>query len=126
VLKGKNVSRYRSRFALLERIEANAPSTNSIEGDSILLPGYNQEQINYQLRLLQDDGLIVGKAQYYDDEPHWLVNRLTADGHNVLDTIRDEKKMRIAKTILSGAAVAIRNIPELVAVFMKANPNWPI
>lgn len=54
------------------------------------IEGYNEKQINYHVMLLGEAGLI--KTTYYsaDDIPYWYPVRLTWEGHEFLDAIKND------------------------------------
>ncbi|MDG1286452.1 MAG: DUF2513 domain-containing protein [Rickettsiales bacterium] len=73
------------------------------DGDSQVLvgeddcEGYTQEQVNYHLEILKDDGLL----KFYDNMQYMngfmVIRRLSAEGHRVLEGLSNSKVLEEVK-----------------------------
>jgi DNA-binding PadR family transcriptional regulator len=77
-----------------------------LPGENICVAGYSQEEIYYHLNMLIEAGYITGKIGM--DAP--VISKLTWQGHELLDDIRDpdiwDKTKEKAKMV-SGIGVAL-------------------
>lgn len=67
----------------------------------VKVDGYTDKEINYHLSLLHDANFFVGFDERYDDESHWLVSRLTWDGHEFIEAARDDTRWKAVKNKMS-------------------------
>lgn len=88
--------------ALLTQIE---------DSDSVHLDTYTKEQILYHKNLLLEANLVHGKTLHGDDQILVvMIDRLTWEGHEFLDAIRDENIWQQTKDSvekISGAPIVI-------------------
>jgi len=67
-----------------------------IEGEQVELSSYTEEQILYHKALLLDAGLAEGPKPHYSSRQfseipdQVIIRRLTWEGHDLIDAIRDE------------------------------------
>lgn len=61
------------------------------------LEGREPLDVSYHVMLLHEAGFIVGQDLSSDDGLEWLPKRLTYQGHEFLDTVRDEEIWRRTK-----------------------------
>jgi len=102
---------------ILEDIEEQSDGQKSIQVvASKIQEGCSQELVDYHLRILEDDALIV-----VDDRlgavGTTMISRLTAEGHRVLEAMRDDTFLNKLKSGSMGAsAEALKQLPSM---FMK-------
>lgn len=70
------------------------------------IPNYPKEQIFYTLKTLEDGGFLNMTTKWASNSVHFChVSSLTYDGHELLESVRDEKHWSAIKTGLA----AVRN-----------------
>lgn len=50
----------------------------------------DREEAVYHLRIMEQAGFTVNKIQYADNQPLWIYSSLTWDGHDFLDSIKND------------------------------------
>ena len=93
-----------------------------IEGDVVDVSSYSKEQILYHKALLLEAGLADGpKAHYssreFSDIPdRVIIRRLTWEGHNFIDAIRDEGRWQKAKEWIrvGGKILTLETLKEAI------------
>ncbi|MDI9247117.1 DUF2513 domain-containing protein [Stenotrophomonas sp. RS-48] len=111
----------RQLMLALETSERPFSATNPIEG-------FTQPQVAYHLALIVDSGLAVGNVQYSLGSRDSTVPtaalafRLTPEGHDFIDTIRDETiwnktKQKVATV---GGSVSIGVLKEIATALAKS------
>lgn len=66
----------------------------------ISIPNYSEEEISYHVGLLHEAGLIHAFENSSWDGVEWRPQRLTFQGHEFLDSARDENSWKQAKNKL--------------------------
>ncbi len=96
-------------------IESNSDGENEVWVDVKDLPlGCSQEKIDYHLNILGDDDLLI-LGNYGGLAGSLPVYRLTAEGHRVLETIKNDNLWnKIKADVLDGGRGELKNIPALV------------
>ena len=88
---------------ILLQVEASPDPMAMVE---IIAPDHSQEEIAYHVQILDEAGFIealnLSSMSGYD----WRPKRLTYQGHEFLDTIRDAEAWRITKETAKNAGVA--------------------
>ena len=82
----------------------------------LIIPGYPSAEINYNAKLLIDEGYINGKhKQYISGEKFLYLESLTWSGHDLLDSIRNESVWRKLKHTIqdSTGSVALETLKAL-------------
>jgi DNA-binding transcriptional regulator GbsR (MarR family) len=64
---------------------------------NIKIEGYSKEQISYHVRLLANADFMDAVNFHGDNKDHWIPRNLTWEGHELLDTIRNESVWNEAK-----------------------------
>lgn len=96
----------------------------------IISNDYSDEEIEYHLRLLEDENYLsgdpkspssscTGKPQFRN----WHITRLTNSGHDFLDTIRNDEvwKQTLEKISKVGGSAALSIIKTIATEIVKAN-----
>ena len=92
---------------MLLAMEADA---SGFVSQTIEIPDYTQEEINYHAILLGEAGLAVVSETKTRDGSIAIVDRLTWAGHEFLDTSRENKTWNQAKDVIAkvgGASIQI-------------------
>ena len=80
------------------------------------LPKFDKANIYYSLCILEDVGFIVAASQYGDDGiSDFLVERMTYEGHEYLESIRDAKTWASVKKALGKIGNASLNVISAIA-----------
>lgn len=100
--------------AFLLAIEA---SEGPVSLDRLDVPGAGRDEVVYHLKLLDDAGFIQARFLYGDDTTlNVFVSRLTWDGHEFLDAVRDDGVWDSAKSqVASKVGSASLQILQAVA-----------
>ena len=88
---------------LLLQIEAKPDPIGLIE---ITVAGHPREEVAYHIQILDEAGFIKAEDLSSYDGYDWRAERLTFDGHEFLDTVRDAKIWRRTKEIAKSTGVA--------------------
>jgi hypothetical protein len=83
---------------ILMRIEAQENYRDDISCD---FEGYNEEQVHYHIMLLHEAGLAVALNASSMQGIHWIPQRLTWQGHEFLESARDNTIWSKAKEIMA-------------------------
>ena len=79
------------------------------------IPGFNREQISYHVLLLSEAGLIekeVSSRQTAEFKP----TRLTWEGHEFLEAVREDMSWKEVKSILAKAGGFVFEIAKSIAI----------
>lgn len=79
---------------ILLQIEASITTTGWIE---LELPGHSEIEVSYHVELLSEAGFLQAHDLSTLDGPDWRPERLTYEGHEFLDTVRDPEIWRDTK-----------------------------
>jgi len=74
---------------ILQFIEENQTSYEPYISDNINIEGYTNVQIIYHLDLLEDGGLISIETIYTLGNSWRRIERITNEGHDLLDEVRE-------------------------------------
>jgi hypothetical protein len=81
---------------------------------TINLPGHTDEEIAYHVEILADAGFIEAEDLSSFSGYDWRAKRLTYQGHEFLDTVRDNKvwseTKKIASTVGAGSVTVLFEI----------------
>lgn len=111
---------------LLLKIESDArfDGTNWIHfrsGEEMGIDGYTNEEIGYHLNLLIDAGFIKGKSGM---QVIPTLNKMTWNGHEFLDNIRDKSVWEKVKIRLDGlSSVSLRIVADIAESEIKKRLN---
>ena len=78
----------------------------------VVLDGYGPEELAYHARLLVEGGYLLGSiTPVFHKPPYVLIQRLSWEGHDFLDAIRDhsvfEKTMAVVKSKFPSASLSV-------------------
>ena len=79
---------------ILLQIEASTTTTGWVE---LQLPGHSDEEVSYHVELLSEAGFLEAYDLTTLDGYEWRPKRLTYEGHEFLDTVRDPEIWRDTK-----------------------------
>lgn len=91
--------------AVLADLEAR-PTYVPVFAHQIELEGRSTEEIAYHCELLSDQGFIVGDGSLSSSGPTFLVRRMTAQGHDYLDAVRNDTVWAKVKATMKDRGVA--------------------
>lgn len=77
---------------------------------------YTQKQVDYHLKILNDDALINIEAQIQGVIGSIAVNRLTAEGHRVLEVMNSTAWNEIKNKV---AAIGNEGLKQIPSLFIK-------
>lgn len=92
------------------------------------LDGYTVDEINYNVMLLKEAGLIETKAwtSMQTGSSRWKPVRLTWEGHEFLDAARDNARWEKAKNAMSQAGgFALDVMKQLLIQYLKEQLKLP-
>ncbi len=76
---------------ILKDIEKQSNGQNTVQIKvSVIQCASSQEQIDYHLQILEDDALIDVQCRLDGAVGTTMINRLTAEGHRVLEAMRND------------------------------------
>jgi hypothetical protein len=88
---------------ILLQVEA---SPDPMEMVNLSIPDHSQEEIAYHVQILDEAGFIEALNLTTMSGYDWRPRRLTYEGHEFLDTIRDAEAWRFTKETAKNAGVA--------------------
>jgi hypothetical protein len=83
---------------ILMRIEAQENYRDNI---SCEFEGFTEEQVQYHIMLLNEAGLVVAIDASSLQDIYWIPQRLTWQGHEFIESARDNKTWNKAKEIMA-------------------------
>jgi hypothetical protein len=97
-----------------------------LDGHEIKIDGYTADEINYQLLILSESGLIQAFAEKADDQVQYYPTRLTWEGHEFYNSIRDDERWSyIHKTLSAIGGFAYPIIHQLAIAYIKQKIGLP-
>ncbi|WP_158221317.1 DUF2513 domain-containing protein [Salimicrobium humidisoli] len=101
---------------VLEKIEKSQESNEALELNFNQLDAYPAEKIKYHLVLLDDADLINLHIEYPGDNAEWyFVKSITWEGHDLLETLRNDKAVEMAERKAKEQGSKLDDLPiELV------------
>lgn len=96
-------------------------SDDSISSDDPAFGGYPRAVVGYHFQILDEAGLIVASVQAADNNPYYfaIASRLTWEGNDFLDAIRDESIWeKVRSTIGQATGTASFEVFKNVATSM--------
>lgn len=102
---------------VLEEIERLQKNTEPIQIQFDETDSYSIESLKYHLNLLFEDGSVSGKNNYGigDNENVSFVNFITNKGHDLLDSLRNEKAIDMAEEEANKRGSNLSDLPIDVA-----------
>jgi Hypothetical protein (DUF2513) len=88
---------------ILLQVEA---SPDPLDWVDITVPGHSEEEIAYHVQILDEADYIEAENLISSSGYDWRAKRLTYEGHEFLDTIRDAEAWRFTKETAKSAGVA--------------------
>jgi hypothetical protein len=102
---------------ILLQVEANSSPMAWAE---ITVPGNTRAEISYHIQILDEAGLLEAQNLTTMDGYDWRAKRLTYEGHEFLDTVRDSEIWRRTKeTAKSAGVVSVKAIFEIGRCYAK-------
>lgn len=90
---------------ILLKVESEMPAGGP--GGVIDVPGYASEDINYQVKLMAQSGLLEAVDLSGNGPLEWHIVSLTWDGHEYLDATRSDTIWKKVKTELKDRGIAL-------------------
>ncbi len=112
----RNMDIIRDILLSIEELPPGGPQhTLQIKGE------WKADEVVGHLRLVRDAGLVDGQIEFYDKDVIIAIFGLSNEGHDLLDTIRDEQVWNKTKTEVGkvGGTVAIETL-KAVAIAVTA------
>ena len=88
---------------ILLQVEASPEPMAMVE---LNIPDHSQEEIAYHVQILDEAGFIEALDLTTMADYDWRPRRLTYEGHEFLDTVRDAEAWRLTKETAKNAGVA--------------------
>jgi hypothetical protein len=82
------------------------------------LPGHNLQELSYHVQLLDEAGFIEAQELSSNDGYEWQPKRLTYEGHEFLNTVRDDEIWRRTKE--TATKVGAASVQALFAIATAA------
>ena len=84
---------------------------NDGQGALKLPEDYNKKIVAYHLSLLGQAGYVVEKVQWAGDEPIWITASLTWEGHEFLDSIKNDNIWEKTKEGIKIKGLEVGSVP---------------
>lgn len=100
---------------LLLTIESN-------NGDEALLLSndWDRKEVAYHLKILDQAGFVENRTRWADNQPYWIYASLTWEGHEFLDSVRNDNIWNKTKEGIKTKGLELGSIPiEVIKEFAK-------
>jgi len=109
---------------MLLKIEENVSPSSRFTSNDLICEEYDGETIAYHLRLLLDKGYVDVRELNFlgQDYPSYIIHRITMQGHDFLDNIRNDNVWSSTKEEVQKSGfktVAINVISEIASKYTK-------
>ena len=104
---------------LIRMILLEVEKSPSLEGCQVTIQGRTSEELYYNARQAQDAGLI--EAKFAPGSPDFHVLRLTYEGHEFLDAIRNDTAWLKVKTVVieKTGTLTLEGLKLALSAFIK-------
>lgn len=72
---------------------------------------WNRETVAYHLKILDQAGYVKNNTKWADNKPMWLIASLTWDGHEFLDSIKNDNVWSKTKEGLKSKGLELGSVP---------------
>lgn len=103
---------------LIFKMMSDIEGCTGVGGIVLSYEGTSTEEVNYNLELLEEAGLIKADIHHSFDGPVIFIDRLTWDGHEFLDHYKNEKVRKKADELAEkkgGLGSKLRDLPFDIA-----------
>lgn len=95
------------------------------DGELVIPKEWDREIVAYHLKILDQAGYVKNNTKWADNKPMWLLASLTWDGHEFLDSIKNENvwvktKDGVKKKGLELGSVPFDVIKEYASIQLKS------
>jgi len=81
---------------------------------------WDREVVAYHLKILEQAGFVENYTKWAGNEPLWILASLTWDGHEFLDSIRNNTIWNKTKEGIKGKGLEIASVPlEVIKEYAK-------
>lgn len=95
-------------------------------GTFLKFDGYSDEEVSYQVMLLDEAGLIQAQNLSGGSDLVWVPMRLTWQGHEFLDAARDDTRWNKAKDAMAKAGGFVFEVAKSLLIdYMKQQLSAP-
>ncbi|QTC40994.1 DUF2513 domain-containing protein [Bacillus sp. V3] len=85
---------------------------NNNESKELKIPNnWSREKVAYHLKILDQAGYVKNYTKWADNKPMWLIASLTWDGHEFLDSIKNDNVWEKTKTGIKKKGFELGAIP---------------
>lgn len=99
----------------------------NVEGEEVDISSYTEEQILYHKALLLEAGLAEGPKPHFSSgefseiPDRVVIRKLTGEGHNFIDSIRDEGRWQEAKDWIrkAGKILTLETLKKAVSILFS-------
>lgn len=86
--------------------------SNEDDNKELKIPNsWDRREVAYHLKVLDDAGFVTNNTKWADDEPMWLYASLTWDGHEFLDSIRNDNIWNKTKEGIKSKGLELASVP---------------
>ncbi|MER3112233.1 DUF2513 domain-containing protein [Bacillus altitudinis] len=90
---------------------------------SLDIEGVEDTLVSYHIKLLSEAGMIEGKDKQLDQYFWWQARNLTSQGHDLLDSLRNDTVYNKMKEIL-GEKISQVPLSEILKLGAKLTNQW--
>lgn len=81
---------------------------------------WDRKVVAYHLKILDQAGFVENHTKWAGDKPMWIIASLTWDGHEFLDSIRDDTIWNKTKDGIKSKGLEIASVPvEVIKEYAK-------
>lgn len=81
---------------------------------------WNRELVAYHLKILDQAGYVINNTKWADNKPLWIYASLTWDGHEYIDSIKNDKVWSKLKEGIKNKGLELGSVPvEVLKEYAK-------
>ena len=94
---------------------------NNDDSKELKIPNeWNREEVAYHLKILDEADYVKNNTKWAGNQPMWLIASLTWDGHEFLDSIKNDNVWNKTKDGIKDKGLELGTVPiEVIKEFAK-------
>src|SRR5690554_6297178 len=96
---------------LVRKLLTMIESQNDNNTELVIPEELDRDMVAHHLELMGQAGLVKNKITYADDIPYWIFTNLTWNGHELLDSIRNESVWAKMKEGIKEKGLELGSVP---------------
>lgn len=85
--------------------------SNDDRKELVIPNDWDREVVAYHLKILDQAGYVKNNTKWADNKPMWLIASLTWDGHEFLDSVKNNNVWNKTKEGIKGKGLELGSVP---------------